>query len=128
MDGKVVAIVVDNASNITNGVELSDNKLIRCGAHTLQLCIKGSYSNLKCKSLEKKVYILTYLIYKDAFTDKSYDRLSNDKVVQVKKVFETIEKCRKIVSHFRRSNKAMCKLRAIQKDLKVKPLKLKAEV
>lgn len=40
LDDKVVAMVVDNASNITNAVRFSENELLTCSAHTLQLCIK----------------------------------------------------------------------------------------
>lgn len=39
---KVVGIVTDNARNITNAVDSSDFELIRCNAHTLQLCVKDS--------------------------------------------------------------------------------------
>lgn len=42
LDGKTVGFVTDNASNITNAVENSYYDLVRCHAHTLQLCIKDS--------------------------------------------------------------------------------------
>lgn len=45
LDNKIVGIVTDNASNITNAVLLSNNELVRCHAHTLQLCIKDSLAS-----------------------------------------------------------------------------------
>lgn len=105
LDGKIRAIVVDNASNITNGVEFSDNQLVRCSAHTLQLCIKDALNEVE-----------------------SYSYLTNDKFQHVQKVFATIEKARRIVSYFKRSSKATAKLIGIQKDQKLKILKFKQEV
>lgn len=105
LSGKVRGIVVDNASNITNGVEYSDNQLVRCSAHTLQLCIKDALNDVN-----------------------SYNYLSDDKFQHVQRVFSTIEKARKIVSYFKRSAKATAKLIGIQKDQKMKILKFKQEV
>jgi hypothetical protein len=47
LDNKVVAIAVDNAANMKNGVLYSDNVLIPCSAHTLQLCVKDAFSEVQ---------------------------------------------------------------------------------
>lgn len=56
---KITAMVVDNASNIKNAVSLSDNQLITCHAHTLQLSVRDALNSQedvvtligKCKEL-----------------------------------------------------------------------------
>lgn len=45
LDDKIVAMVVDNASNISNAVRYSGNVLLNCSAHTLQLCIKDGFAD-----------------------------------------------------------------------------------
>ena len=53
-EDKVEVIVTDNASNITNGVEFSEHKSIRCAAHTLQLAVNDCLEDKKIKDLLKK--------------------------------------------------------------------------
>jgi hypothetical protein len=54
LEDKVEVIVTDNASNITNGVEFSEHKSIRCAAHTLQLAVNDCLEDKKIKDLLKK--------------------------------------------------------------------------
>lgn len=42
LNNKIEAIVTDNAKNITNGVEFSNNNSLRCTAHCLQLAVHDS--------------------------------------------------------------------------------------
>ena len=54
LEDKVEVIVTDNASNITNGVEFSEHKSIRCAAHTLKLAVNDCLEDKQIKDLLKK--------------------------------------------------------------------------
>lgn len=45
LEKKIAAIVTDNAANIVNAVNYTDNLSIRCSAHTIQLAINDAFKN-----------------------------------------------------------------------------------
>ena len=55
LEDKVEVIVTDNTSDITNGVEFSEHKSIRCATHTLQLAVNDCLEEKKLKIYSKNV-------------------------------------------------------------------------
>lgn len=111
--GNVKAVLTDNAANIVNACKIvfGDNKHIACFAHSLNIVAQNSL-NLRKSSLENNQDSLPENSDDDNDLSDDDQGNENNNISYLKTV---VRKIKKIVTFFRKSDRATEELKALQK-------------